>query len=259
MRYDGAVIDVLNWDTYNPRKDLKATSWLRLQNSLFEDPNFFDFSHGELLVWVYLLCLCSKKQSGQVRLVFAHAERVGRLRSSDLENALLKLQELQCIRVTLRVRDVDVTPTLRTRHTTNERTNVTNEQYCAAEAARVSLDFDKIYQQYPRKLGKKKGIERLKALIKTPEQLARFERAVRNYANLVQGNDPKYTKHFSSFVSCWEDYAELPTQELPKEHQEKILAEQLAKEKAEAQALTLQRQNELWAQFEEPNQEETYE
>lgn len=126
-KYDGATVEILNWEKFNPRKDLKATAWFRLQNSLFEDPNFFDWSHSEILFWVYILSLASKKQTGSIRFSDAHAERIGRFKLRDAESSLEKLVELQCIKVTLRGRDIDVTRTLHARHTTNERTDVTNE------------------------------------------------------------------------------------------------------------------------------------
>lgn len=122
QQIDGTTVTVLSWDTYNPRKDLKATSWFRLQNSLFEDPNFYDFSHSELLVWIYLLMQCSKKQAGTIRLNLAHAERVGRLRKQDIASALEKLELLQCVHT-------DVTSTSRERHAdVTLRTNETNER-----------------------------------------------------------------------------------------------------------------------------------
>src|ERR1041385_4385260 len=109
-------IEILNWDKYNPRKDLKATTWVRLQNSLFEDPSFFDFTHSELMFWVYLLSIASKKQSGQIRFNWNHAERIGRFKRDDICSAFEKLQSLECVRTSGPVRNVDVTPTSRARH-----------------------------------------------------------------------------------------------------------------------------------------------
>jgi hypothetical protein len=125
-KLDGCTISIENWDKYNPRKDLKATNWLRLQNGLFEDPNFFEFNHSELLFWVYVLSIASKKQAGEIRLSIEHARRIGRFDLKTIESAIQKLEELQCVRITIKPRYVDVTRTSRARHTTNERTNETN-------------------------------------------------------------------------------------------------------------------------------------
>ncbi len=127
--FDGSTIEITNWDKYNPRKDLKATSWVRLQNSLFEDPSFIEFNKSELLFWVYLLSMASKKQSGIIKFSLTHALRIGRFTPDEITEAIAKLTEMDCVRVTeasrtrtLHARNVDDT----LRDERNE-TNVTNE------------------------------------------------------------------------------------------------------------------------------------
>jgi hypothetical protein len=123
-------IQILNWEKFNPRKDLKATSWLRLQNSLFEDPAFFEFDHAEICFWIYLLSLASKKQTGSVHFSAPHAERIGRFKKSTYESALLKLTQLQCVQIERDDPIVDDTQTLRARDEhvplRNERTDETD-------------------------------------------------------------------------------------------------------------------------------------
>jgi hypothetical protein len=70
------------------------------------------------------------------------------------------------------------------------------------------LDLDALYAPYPRKEGKAKGMAKLKRAITTPAQYERFANAVRNYAKHVDGRPADKVKHFDSFVSCWEDYAD---------------------------------------------------
>jgi hypothetical protein len=124
-------IEIQNWDKFNPRNDLKHPSWFRLNNNLFEDPDFFDFSPSEILCWIYILGLASKKQSGNVSINIAHAERIGRLDFAVLVAAVKKLENIQCIKI---VELPDVTPTLRARdedvtHTSHyKQTNNTNKQ-----------------------------------------------------------------------------------------------------------------------------------
>lgn len=114
--YDGATVEILNWDEYQPRKDIKLSIWFRLQNSFFEDPNFFHFNHSELLFWIYLLSMASKKMNGSIRFSFMHANRVGRFSKEDVESAFQKLEELQCVRVAIPEANAHVTHTLRIRH-----------------------------------------------------------------------------------------------------------------------------------------------
>jgi hypothetical protein len=112
-------IEILNWEKFNPRKDLKATSWVRLQNSIFEDHQFFDFDHSEICFWIYLISLASKKQNGTVLLNLAHAERIGRFSIETIHSAIQKLSNIDCVQK----HSEHVTSTSRARTTTNERTN----------------------------------------------------------------------------------------------------------------------------------------
>lgn len=71
---------------------------------------------------------------------------------------------------------------------------------------KVEFDFDSIYAEYPRKIGKKTGYERLRKKITTIEKFNLFCDAVRNYVKMTAGQEEKYILHFSSFVNRWEDF-----------------------------------------------------
>lgn len=68
------------------------------------------------------------------------------------------------------------------------------------------FDFERIYELFPRRIGKKTGIERLRKTITTIEKYELLESAVRHYASEMQHTEEKYIKHFSSWVSCWMDW-----------------------------------------------------
>jgi len=72
------------------------------------------------------------------------------------------------------------------------------------------FDFAAVYLAYPKKLGKKKGLERCKSQIKTEERYRDLIKAVANYSAYVAGKDPQFTKHFDSFLSVWEDWVNPP-------------------------------------------------
>lgn len=237
LEYNNQLIEIIKWDKYNPRKDLKATSWVRLQNSLFGDPEFIEFNHSELLFWIYLLSLASQKQIGSIHFKQRHAEEVGRFSKQDIHSAIQKLVEMNCIKVsvpasvkvtesTLRARDVDVTQTLRGCDAddtlrTNERNerNVTNERYIddtdTHVPERVRLDFESVYEEYPRKEGKQKGLDLCKAKIKTQEDYEKLLCSVRRYRAHCDkvGTQREFIKHFSSFISSgsWKDWADPET------------------------------------------------
>ena len=70
----------------------------------------------------------------------------------------------------------------------------------------------KIYETYPRKEGKRKGVDKLKSQLQTPEDLESFKKAVLNYSShcLNRNIELQYIKQFSTFVSCWEDWINPP-------------------------------------------------
>lgn len=68
---------------------------------------------------------------------------------------------------------------------------------------------ERVYQGfYPRKIGKTKGVGKLAREIKTPEDMALLECAIKNYATASSGKAMEYIKHFSTFASEWRDWTD---------------------------------------------------
>lgn len=70
------------------------------------------------------------------------------------------------------------------------------------------FDFEYIYRLYPRKLGKKRGIQLCIERIKDQHDYDRLKSAVVRYSRSVFGHDEKFIKHFSTFMNSWEDWAQ---------------------------------------------------
>ena len=93
------IIEIINWEKYNPRKDIKASTWMRVQNSLFENHEFFDLTHSEICFWLYLMSIASKKQSGTVILVRSHAIAIGRFTDKVIDSSIQKLININCVSI----------------------------------------------------------------------------------------------------------------------------------------------------------------
>jgi hypothetical protein len=106
-------ITVLGWDKINPRKDVDNPSWFKFKHKFFEDPEFYDFSPEERLVWLYFLCMASfKNDHGIFYLSIHHANHTAKLSEEVLYSAIKKLQTLKLIsKRASRPRDVDGTYT----------------------------------------------------------------------------------------------------------------------------------------------------
>lgn len=90
-------VKVKNWDKHNPRKDIKEPKWFAFSNRLIEDPDFYDFSHGEFKTLIYIFSQASQKRSSVVYIQPQHADRVCNIENADLLSACSKLQSLGII------------------------------------------------------------------------------------------------------------------------------------------------------------------
>ncbi len=138
-------VEILNWERFNPRKDVKHNSWFRCDHSLFEHPDFHDFTHSDIIVWLYLLCLASKKNSSCVTVYTNHADRLANISLIQLCTALQKLNKIKAItfkHVTCsqRGRNENVTFTCSTGRdvTLRNGTNETNDTVHVREHASVA-------------------------------------------------------------------------------------------------------------------------
>lgn len=78
------------------------------------------------------------------------------------------------------------------------------------EEIREQFDLDSLYRKYPRKIGKKKGIEKAGKDCRLPADFDALSRAIDRYAAYVRANgiEEKYIKHFSTFMNSWTDWAD---------------------------------------------------
>jgi len=92
------------------------------------------------------------------------------------------------------------------------------------------FDFEIIYKAYPRKIGKKKGIEKLKATVKDEKDFQLVLTAVNNYAAYCkkEKTEGRYIMHFSTFINQWQDWAQDETGSCEAFNQPENLAQSIA-------------------------------
>lgn len=113
-------VEIIKWDKYNARSDVKHPTWFRMDHSLFDDPQLFELNGYDLLTFIYLLSLASKKSAAAVNISPNHAEKVGRIPKKFLKSAIAKLAEVGVIRTDADVHDrmrTDTSSTLQTLQT----------------------------------------------------------------------------------------------------------------------------------------------
>jgi hypothetical protein len=62
-------ITINNWENYNPKRDQKTYSWLRLENTFALDPVVYEFDLLTKFIWVLLLCEASKKNEADCTII----------------------------------------------------------------------------------------------------------------------------------------------------------------------------------------------
>lgn len=84
----------------------------------------------------------------------------------------------------------------------------------AQPALRPVFDFNLVYESYPRKLGKKRGLALCLRSVQTEKQYQDLVAAVSHYAEYCRRNklEPRYIKHFSTFMNAWEDWIDVPVE-----------------------------------------------
>ena len=86
-----------------------------------------------------------------------------------------------------------------------------NNIYRSSDDDPFEINLEKVYDAYPLKKGKSKGMDKLRKQIKTKSDLQKLEKAVENYKRSVEkdrrlGFKELNYKHFSTFVGEWMDW-----------------------------------------------------
>jgi hypothetical protein len=76
----------------------------------------------------------------------------------------------------------------------------------AKRPERMDFDFDSLYERYPRRIGRKTGIEKLKKTVTSSEKYNLFVQALDNYISMCEGKEDRFILHFSTFANRWADY-----------------------------------------------------
>lgn len=90
-------IKIRNYEKYKGRSDVKHNSWFRCSNRILEDYDFFDFTHEERLVWIYILSVASQKNTANLCISYRHADRLCGLTYAGIVSALEKLSKIKAI------------------------------------------------------------------------------------------------------------------------------------------------------------------
>ena len=133
--YDKTFIEVLNWEKFNVRSDIKKQTWFRINNDMALGPQFFGLNSDQKWLWIVILSLVSIKNGEKILWNAAYIKQVTGISEDDQNSAIEIFEEfgfLCCSRTrskshpngSVRIRNESVTnPCLHTYIHTDKQTN----------------------------------------------------------------------------------------------------------------------------------------
>lgn len=206
------VIKFKNWIV--PRKDIKHPRYFACHHDYFISTKFYGFTSEELLCVFYLLCEASRNnKNGEVEINREHARIHNRVQSGILDRTIKKLVKIKELEQP-RVRGTYAICTLEERRGEENRIE---ENKILSDSPKVEprrvIDFEALYQKYPRKEGKSSGLKTCKAQIKTEADYEMLSGAIDRYAEHCRTNvrETRFIKIFSTFMNQWRDWLDPDT------------------------------------------------
>lgn len=206
------IVKILNWRQYQGREVKTRSSWLRFQNDFIENPNFGDFSTDERMVWIYAMCCASKLNTDVIQVPHQCSHRVLHrctgIAESVFHRTFEKLKKIRIVEIrTTRGRHTQDTPAF-TDDTLRDETRRYETRRDEDVTMNCDFDFESLYQKYPRKIGKSKGLQICEKQIRTGGDFELLSTAIDRYVDCLatQGTEEKFIKHFSSFMTSWRDW-----------------------------------------------------
>lgn len=201
------IIKFKNWNKFIRRQGgIKHAQWFAFDNSFFFDPSFYEFTPDEILTAIYLMCEASRaNKNGEVFVSKTHHARHCRVQSREpsrvLSRCVSKLQQFQIIE---QPRDRGAFARIEENRIEENRIDILPDSQNPASV----FDFEILYKKYPRKEGKSRGMVICKSQIKSQEDYDLLSKAIDTYVIHCKVNktEPRFLKHFSSFMASWKDW-----------------------------------------------------
>jgi hypothetical protein len=212
-------LNVCNLDKYQSGYRDRNIIWIKVYMIMIHGSYHFEMMH-EIDKWRFVtLCMLqsqTKKPVPNDKEYLCHKGMNFKHRPLGLTvNSLIKAQLIDIVNVT--------------QHETNdnlnvESCNVTEDQHSKVrplEKSRVDKnrvytlvgesDFEVIWQQYPKKIGRKDALRHFNASVKTAEGLIKIGAALENYLYYSRDKEERYIKNGDSWFNNWEDWIKDPT------------------------------------------------
>lgn len=85
-------IQVLHFERYVKRSDLKSPKWFVLENDISTHPDFFEISGNEFKAFIHIAAICSKVNNACVRMNVEHSAHSLRISTEEFLSCIEKLK-----------------------------------------------------------------------------------------------------------------------------------------------------------------------
>lgn len=95
-------VEIVNWEKYQTRKDLKSMNFFRVQANIFSDSKFIQLKPTTKLSWFYLLSMCAQHNSKLIRCYTQVASKLAGVKPKLFLDALFELEQFQLVKLKTR-------------------------------------------------------------------------------------------------------------------------------------------------------------
>lgn len=228
---DEVEITIVNWQKHQEygaatRSDRphQALRWLKLNNMVYRSVSLYQLNDAEKWAFICLLCLYGQKGGKKTRIPLDWWEFETRVQRKILLSCLDKLNGNTVVYQPV----YHEVPPDKIR-VDKSRSEESIKDYCPKENQCTVLesspsapvvvervpklsDFEALYEAFPRKVGRKKGLTALMRKYQASKNKAVFFEAVKaaieKYKEhlIKEETEPRFVQHFSTFVNSWEDW-----------------------------------------------------
>lgn len=143
-------LHILDWENYQPRKDLLSLTWFRMDSAILDGNFYFEMKHDGFTFFAWILTQAAKKNNPAVNFSYEFAADKTKLDKSNFDEYLNKLEKMKLIQVVHRSAQTctELSPTLHnnTNITLQNKQNKTSLKKSESDSSKE--DNSKIWQAY---------------------------------------------------------------------------------------------------------------
>lgn len=129
------MLEILNWEKFNPRKDLKSMPWFRLESDIGYSETLFGLDAETKWLWIFLLSTCARKVNANIEGNYEYISFHSGIEVEKVKKAIKVFENKGLVRVTNesdRVTNGSVpNKTNRTEQDEQNEQNTPNQETCS--------------------------------------------------------------------------------------------------------------------------------